>query len=104
MTIPPAFRDQRFFEGQTAGWLIVTNRGKPLLHNGQIPMFWSRTVAKSHLAPWMVKSGCRIVRAGEAGTRPVPLQQTPPAHARRQHLSRETSEGLRAPGRGGIRG
>ena len=55
--------DESYFEGSTAGWLIVTRRGHPLLHSGQIPMFWNRDVARFHLQPWMREGGCMVVRA-----------------------------------------
>jgi hypothetical protein len=64
MTEPATLgKDERYFEGATDGWLIVTSRGKPLLYDGQLPMYWNRQVARSHLQPWMAKGGCRVVRA-----------------------------------------
>lgn len=56
-------RDEQYFQAPTAGWLIVTRRGFPLLYDGRMPMFWNRSVARLHLKPWMKNGGCRIVRA-----------------------------------------
>ena len=70
------FHDQRYFEAADVGWLVVTNRGKPLLTDGRFPMFWSRAVAKLYLQQWMVKSQCRIVRAEVFVKRPRSAKQT----------------------------
>ena len=61
--VKPGMPDQKYFEASTAGWLIVTNRNKPLLYDGRFPMFWRRSVAKLALLPWMSAGKCRIVRA-----------------------------------------
>jgi hypothetical protein len=55
--------DERYFEASMTGWLIVTRNNQPLLYDGRVPMFWSRSVAKLNLVDWMKQGGCRVVRA-----------------------------------------